>query len=317
MEIYKECVVIGSGITGLAAARWLKEYKIDFVVLEKSNDIGGLWRYTESDYGVMEFTHINVSKYNYCFSDHSFPEDTTDYPHHSEMFKYIKSFADKHELYNEINFNTRVTRIEEARVDRLNNEKLNFKNIKFYDKLWKVITKNLTDETETAFITPYVSICSGHHATPIYASFPGQETFPGQIVHSVKFKSARVNEMIDKKVLIVGIGNSAVDAAINKYLIFRCSKVVISTRSGAWIIPNYISGYATDLYACRLFLSLPWKLSTNIMEATIKFIYGHPKNYNLNPKMRALQTQPTVSPTLIHHLQRKHIVIKPNIKTNC
>ena len=94
----------------------------------------------------------------------------------------------------------------------------------------------------------------------------------------------------------------------------RCPKVHLSTRSGAWIIPNYISGYATDLYACRTFLSLPWKLSTNIMEAVIKFIYGDPKLYKLNPKMRALQTQPTVSPTLIHHIQRKHVEIKPNIK---
>lgn len=30
--------------------------------------------------------------------------------------------------------------------------------------------------------------------------------------------------------------------------------------------------------------------------------------------MKALQSQPTVSPTLIHHLQRKEIKIKPNIK---
>lgn len=30
--------------------------------------------------------------------------------------------------------------------------------------------------------------------------------------------------------------------------------------------------------------------------------------------MRALQAQPTVSPTLIHHIQRNHIQIKPNIK---
>ena len=35
------------------------------------------------------------------------------------------------------------------------------------------------------------------------------------MIHSVKFKSARYNEMIDKRVLIVGIGNSAVDAAVN------------------------------------------------------------------------------------------------------
>lgn len=30
--------------------------------------------------------------------------------------------------------------------------------------------------------------------------------------------------------------------------------------------------------------------------------------------MRALQSQPTVSPTLIHHIQRRHITIKPNVK---
>lgn len=34
-------------------------------------------------------------------------------------------------------------------------------------------------------------------------------------MHSVKFKSARFNNLIDKRVLIVGIGNSAVDAAVN------------------------------------------------------------------------------------------------------
>lgn len=36
--------------------------------------------------------------------------------------------------------------------------------------------------------------------------------------------------------------------------------------------------------------------------------------YNLNPKMKALQAQPTVSPTLVHHIQRGHIAIKPNVK---
>ena len=30
--------------------------------------------------------------------------------------------------------------------------------------------------------------------------------------------------------------------------------------------------------------------------------------------MHALQTQPTVSATLVHHIQRGNIVIKPNIK---
>ena len=69
--------------------------------------------------------------------------------------------------------------------------------------------------SEITYVTPYVCVASGHHATPKYASFPGQDTFKGEIIHSVKFKSALKNEMNGKRVLVVGIGNSAVDAAVN------------------------------------------------------------------------------------------------------
>jgi dimethylaniline monooxygenase (N-oxide forming) len=120
--------------------------------------------------------------------------------------------------------------------------------------------------------------------------------------------------MVGKRVLIIGIGNSAVDIAINLVNEGNCPRVSISTRSGVWIIPNYINGFATDLYACRVFLALPWKLGTFIMESVIKFIYGDPKKYNLNPKVRALQSQPTVCPTLIHHIQRNDIIVRPNVK---
>lgn len=37
----------------------------------------------------------------------------------------------------------------------------------------------------------------------------------GEIIHSIKFKSAKKNNMEGKRVLIVGIGNSAVDVAVN------------------------------------------------------------------------------------------------------
>ncbi len=82
------------------------------MVIEKSDDIGGLWRFTEDDYGVMEFTHTNISKYNYCFSDHPFPDETPELPHHSEMFRYIKSYVDKHQLFSNIIFNTQVIQLE-------------------------------------------------------------------------------------------------------------------------------------------------------------------------------------------------------------
>jgi cation diffusion facilitator CzcD-associated flavoprotein CzcO len=156
-----------------------------------------------------------------------------------------------------------------------------FATIKFYEKLWRVTSRDTKTGETTVYVTPYVNICSGHHAEPIYADFPGQDTFPGEIVHSVKFKSSTINGMNEKSVLVVGIGNSAVDAAVNLYNEGKCKKVFISSRSGAWIVPNYVQGFATDLYACRVFLSFPWKVSSFIFESIVKFIYGNPKKYLL------------------------------------
>lgn len=255
-----------------------QKYNIDYAQFEKSSEIGGLWRYRESDYGVMAFTHINVSKHNYCYSDHSFPKDTTDYPHHSEMYNYIKSYADKNSLFDSISFNTEVVRIEEATGD----EKLLITKKSSSGKAWKVVVRDVNKNETKVYLTPYVSICSGHHATPIYADFIGLDKFEGQVIHSIKYKSASFNNMSNKRVLVVGIGNSAVDVAVNLVQEGRCPKVCISTRSGAWVVPNYVNGFPTDLYACRAFLYFPWRVASHIFENVVKFIYGDPKKLKIS-----------------------------------
>lgn len=53
-----DVVVIGAGISGLAAAKCLQDDGFKVTVLERSGDIGGLWTYRENDYGVMRFTHM-------------------------------------------------------------------------------------------------------------------------------------------------------------------------------------------------------------------------------------------------------------------
>ena len=68
-------------------------------------------------------------------------------------------------------------------------------------------------------------------------------------MHSSEYKNAKINELEGKEVLVVGIGNSAVDAAVD--LANHQCRVDISTRSGAWVLPNYVMGFPTDLYASR------------------------------------------------------------------
>lgn len=299
-----DVVVIGAGISGIAAAKCLLDAELSVVVLERTGDVGGLWTFRENDYGVMRFTHINVSKYNYCFSDFPFPDKAPDYPHNTDMANYIVDYMKHFNIQECIRFHTKVIGVEKI------------------GDLWQVTVRHVAEDGHTIldsldteiYRAKYIAIATGHHATPQYAKFPGQDSFKGEIIHSVKFNDVVSNGMVGKRVLVVGIGNSAVDVAVNCASVGRCRSVYISTRSGAWIIPNYIFGHPTDLYACRLLFMLPWKLANFIFENIIKLLSGNPRRWQLNPKMKVLQTQPTISPTLIHHIQRREIKVVPNIQ---
>jgi cation diffusion facilitator CzcD-associated flavoprotein CzcO len=56
-----------------------------------------------------------------------------------------------------------------------------FIRIKFYEKLWKLVVRDLGSNTTQIFITPYVCVATGHHGAPTYAEFEGQDTFSGDL----------------------------------------------------------------------------------------------------------------------------------------
>jgi hypothetical protein len=89
-----------------------KEYNVDFLIFEKSDDIAGLWRFREDGYGVMSFTHINVSKYNYCFSDFPYPDDTVEFMHHKHIYDYTKAYIEKNKFFDRIRFDHQVVSVE-------------------------------------------------------------------------------------------------------------------------------------------------------------------------------------------------------------
>ena len=64
--MYNECriCVIGAGLSGLTAAKTLIDAGLRPTIFEQSNDVGGLWAYSErpSHSSVSEFTHIISSK---------------------------------------------------------------------------------------------------------------------------------------------------------------------------------------------------------------------------------------------------------------
>ena len=72
----------------------------------------------------------------------------------------------------------------------------------------------------------------GHHVDANHVSFPKQDQYKHKIIHSEQYKNASHNNIKNQNVLVVGIGNSAVDTAVN-LVDLGANKVTISTRSGS------------------------------------------------------------------------------------
>ena len=78
---------------------------------------------------------------------------------------------------------------------------------------WNVTTRNLsTKHTETRTFDG-VMVCTGVYANPHVPEFPGQHSFKGKIMHSHRYRTSEGFE--GKRVLIIGIGNTAGDIAVD------------------------------------------------------------------------------------------------------
>ena len=198
-----EVAVIGAGISGLTALKCFKDKNLSVVCLEKSDDIGGLWNFTEKGYGVMRFTHINVSKQNYVFSDFPFPDDVPDFPHHSQLLKYFRDYATQFKLMKHIWTNCIVVSIKQQTGGMW---KITFDKGKYNDRLG-----------QQSITVRNVAIATGHHSNPYIPKIPGEESYVGVLYHSMRYKCAATSGITPgKRVLVVGMGNSAVDIADNQ-----------------------------------------------------------------------------------------------------
>ncbi|KFM65507.1 putative dimethylaniline monooxygenase [N-oxide-forming] 6, partial [Stegodyphus mimosarum] len=78
-------------------------------------------------------------------------------------------------------------------------------------RLLVVVRDTETQET-TQDIYDGVMICIGHHVYPNIPTFPGIEKFKGKVMHTHSLK--KNDEFEDQVVVVVGVGNSGMDAAV-------------------------------------------------------------------------------------------------------
>lgn len=281
--------IIGAGSSGVAAAKALKQKGIAFDCFEKGSDIGGNWRYN-NDNGMSSAyrsLHIDTSRKNLQYSDFPTPDDLPDFPSHWQVMKYLEDYAEHFGVRPHIRFNTEVKTV-----------------VPGADGRWDV-----TLDGGKTLQYDAVIVANGHLWDARLPDFPGR--FDGLQMHSHDYKTAEPFD--DKAVLVVGIGNSAVDIAVD--LCRRASAVHLSTRRGAWIMPKYIMGIPTDRWST--FLTRKLRLSAPVARAIInRLMYltvGNQERYGVpKPPHPMWREHATISQELLPYIGHGWIRIKRN-----
>ena len=115
----KRIAIIGAGASGLTAIKSVLEEDMIPVCLERTDDIGGLWRYTpemrdDGQASVMKSTVINTSKEKMCYSDFPIPDEYPNFMHNTKVLEYFRLYAKEFNLFEHIRFNTEVLKVEKA-----------------------------------------------------------------------------------------------------------------------------------------------------------------------------------------------------------
>ena len=77
---------------------------------------------------------------------------------------------------------------------------------------WELEIRDVKTGSVTKEVYDGVLVCTGHHADKHWPTFPGQEDFQGKMVHTHDYKSHVGYE--NKRVVVIGIGNSGGDVAV-------------------------------------------------------------------------------------------------------
>ncbi len=286
--------IIGAGISGITMMKALRDRGIRYTTFEKSDQIVGNWVFRNPNgmSSAYRSLHIDSSRYSIAFDDFPLPDDYPDFPHHTQILAYFRAYAERFGVQQGIEFNTGVKHAR--RLDDGNwNIELDSGEVRRFDVL---------------------IVANGHHWDPRWPEPPFPGRFDGVQIHSHQYvDSFTPHDMHGKRVLVVGVGNSAMDIACELSHRGVAARLVVSTRRGAYVIPKYLFGRPLD----SLIKTTPWlpMLPQRLFgSALIRLAVGKMENYGLpRPKHRIWQTHPTVSSEFLIRAGSGDITVKPNI----
>ena len=247
--MHKDIVVVGAGISGIAAGYNLQKSCPDksFVILEGRESLGGTWDLFKYP-GVRSDSDMHTLGFRFKPWIHK--KSIADGP---SILNYLNETVDEYNLRERIIFNQKVVS----------------SNWVSEKSIWELTIKS--DGQEINMTCNFLFLCGGYYSydKPYMPDFPNQDAFQGNLIHPQFWDESM--DCTDKKVIVIGSGATAVTLvpAIAK----NASHVTMLQRSPSYVV----SAPAEDSWSKMLNYILPTRLTyflirwKNILTTSIGF----------------------------------------------
>jgi cation diffusion facilitator CzcD-associated flavoprotein CzcO len=208
MAVETRALIIGSGFSGLGMGIALQKQGVDFMILEKADDIGGTWR--DNSYPGCA---CDIPSHLYSFSF----EPKADWKHlfslQDEIWDYLRGVTDKYGLRRYIVFNSLVDR---AHWDDSEHR-------------WHVFT---VDGQE--YVAQFLISGAGALHIPSVPDIDGRDEFAGTAFHSAQWDHDV--DLTGKRVAVIGTGASAIQ--IVPEIVDKVAGLQLYQRTPPWVVPR-------------------------------------------------------------------------------
>lgn len=207
-----DVLVIGGGMSGIAAGVKLAEAGYNYTIVEKNADLGGTW-YENRYPGV----GVDTPSHFYSYSFELNPEWSHYHPKGQEIQDYLTGVADKHGVRGHVVFNTRVTGAIWDEPSRK----------------WHVHLCDKDGRTSERVVSA-VLLAHGVLNRWSMPAIPGLDRFAGPKMHSAGWDTSV--DLTGKRVALIGTGASA--AQIAPAIADQVAQLTIFQRSKHWVLNN-------------------------------------------------------------------------------
>jgi pyruvate/2-oxoglutarate dehydrogenase complex dihydrolipoamide dehydrogenase (E3) component len=278
-------LIIGAGPAGLAVAGRLSKLNIPYEIIEMTDNVASTWR------NHYDRLHLHTAKDLSHLPHLKFPKEYPIYVSKNDVVSYMENYAEHFNI--KPHFREKATSIK--------NENGTWITTTASDKVWQ---------------SDSIIIGTGSNRVQNSPSWPGLDNFKGIIQHSKDYRNGK--EYKDKNVLIIGMGNTGAELAID--LNENGAKTYISVRGPVNIVTRDFNGKPTQYTAIKLQKLPPWLndfIANTVQKLTIGDLskYGI-QNLKMSPsaQLRELGKTPIIDLGTIDLIKKGEVNIKPGIQ---